>query len=77
MAENATLEEKELETLQKLSDSINKLKFALGEMEVKKLDLFGQVSSLHQQFAQMESSLIEKYGKDSVINLKTGEVKKK
>ncbi len=77
MAENVKLEKEELESLQKLTDSINKLKFSLGELEVNKLDLFGKVGALHQQFAKMEQTFIEKYGKDSVINMKTGEVKKK
>ncbi len=28
------------------------------------------------EFSKMESELIQKYGKDSIINLKTGDVKK-
>tara|TARA_B100001063_G_C16520214_1_gene431272 strand:+ start:275 stop:508 length:234 start_codon:yes stop_codon:yes gene_type:complete len=77
MAENVILEKEELEKLQIATDSLNKLKLSLGELEIQKLDLFGKVNALTQEFSKMEQSLIEKYGKDSVINIKTGEVKKK
>jgi len=77
MAENVKLEKDELEKLQIATDSINKLKLSLGELEIQKLEIYGKVNGLTQEFAKMEQSLIEKYGKDSIINIKTGEVKKK
>lgn len=77
MAENVKLEKEELEKLQIATDSLNKFKLSLGELEIQKLDLFGKINALTQEFAKMEQGLIEKYGKDSVINIKTGEVKKK
>ena len=40
-------------------------------------DYYGQINALTQQFNKLELELIEKYGKDSVINIQTGEVKKK
>jgi ABC-type phosphate transport system auxiliary subunit len=77
MAENVKLEKEELEKLQIATDSLNKFKLSLGELEIQKLDLFGKINALTQEFTKMEQVLIEKYGKDSVINIKTGEVKKK
>ena len=77
MAENVKLEKEELEKLQIATDSLNKFKLSLGELEIQKLDLFGKINALTQEFTKMEQGLIEKYGKDSVINIKTGEVKKK
>ena len=49
----------------------------MGNLEVQKLEYYGQINALTQQFNKLELELIEKYGKDSVINIQTGEVKKK
>ena len=71
------LEEKELKDLKEATEQLNQLKLHLGELEIKKLDLYGQVNALTARFSQMEKSLIEKYGKDSIINMETGAVKNK
>jgi len=64
----------ELESLQKLNNSFTNTKISLGDLELQKHNLLKTVDSLKSEFAEHEAVLIEKYGKDSVINLQTGEV---
>ena len=77
MSKELKLTEEELKKLREATDSLNKVKLALGNLEVQKLEYYGQINALTQQFNKLELELIEKYGKDSVINIQTGEVKKK
>lgn len=70
------LTEQELSDLQKANEQLTKFKLAIGELEIQKGNLFSQVKDLQIEFSKMESELIQKYGKDSIINLKTGDVKK-
>ena len=71
------LDKEELETLTRLNSDLQKSKMALGDMELQKSTLIDSVRLLKQEFAKAEERLIEKYGKDSVVNLQTGEVKQK
>ena len=49
----------------------------IGEIEVQKSFIISEINQIKLQFAQNEKKLIDKYGKDSVINLQTGEVQQK
>jgi hypothetical protein len=60
-----------------MAENVKLEKEELEKLQIQKLDLFGKINALTQEFTKMEQVLIEKYGKDSVINIKTGEVKKK
>lgn len=71
------LTEQELSDLQQANEQLTKFKLAIGELEIQKGNLFSQVKSLQVEFSKIEDELIKKYGKDSVINLMTGEVKQK
>jgi len=77
MSEQVKLNEEELKNLREATDSLNRLKLELGNLEVQKLEYFGKINHLTQTFNKLEEELIEKYGKESVINIQTGEVKKK
>lgn len=68
------LSEKELQTIQELQRSFTQAKIALGDIELTKQDLLHEISKLKQEFVVNEKNLIEKYGADSVINVKTGEI---
>jgi len=46
-------------------------------LEITKKAILDEVGEMKVQFAQVESSLIEKYGADSVIDMKTGQIKSK
>jgi hypothetical protein len=46
----------------------------LGDIELTKQDLLVEIANLKKEFVANEKSLIEKYGADAVINVKTGEI---
>lgn len=71
------LEEAELKQLQDLNGEFQKFKLALGELELKKAELLRGVDNIKTLFEVEERKLIEKYGPDSVINLKTGQITQK
>lgn len=71
----ANLTSEELESLQGSLKKFNKCKMQLGETVLQQHALIGKMSALKEQSAQEERKLIDKYGKDSVINIETGEIK--
>ena len=77
MSKEVKLEEKELAELKEAKIALDRYKLAIGDLELQKKSLYESVTSLQQEFTQMENKLIEKYGKDSVINMNTGIVKQK
>ncbi len=77
MSKEVKLEEKELAELKEAKVALDRYKLAIGDLELQKKSLYESVTSLQQEFTQMENKLIEKYGKDSVINMNTGIVKQK
>ena len=77
MSKEVKLEEKELAELKEAKVALDRYKLAIGDLELKKKSLYEYVTSLQQEFTQIENKLIEKYGKDSVINMNTGIVKQK
>ena len=72
MAEQLTAEE--LQKIQELQKTFTKAKIALGDIELTKQDLLSEIANLKQEFIENEKTLIAKYGKDAVINVKTGEI---
>ena len=71
------LSKEELEEVQSLNTDYQKKKMMLGDLEIQKAAVLSELGSPKMKFAQNEKKLIDKYGKDSVINLQTGEVSKK
>ena len=71
------LEKKELQNLQELNSNFVKLKTQLGDLELQKQLIIEQVSFIKADFADLEKSLIKKYGENSVINLQSGEITEK
>jgi len=76
MEKNYVLQE-ELDKIQAMNNEFAKAKMALGELELNKQGILGQINVMRQEFSEYERMLISKYGQDSVINLQTGEVTKK
>ena len=77
MSKEVKLEEKELAELKEAKVALDRYNLEIGDLELQKKSLYESVTSLQQEFTQMENKLIEKYGKDSVINMNTGIVKQK
>jgi hypothetical protein len=71
----ANLTTEELEALQGSLKEFNKCKMQLGETVLQQQALISKMSGLREESAEQERKLIDKYGKDSVINIETGEVK--
>jgi hypothetical protein len=75
--EKVFITQDELATIQGMNTEFSKAKMALGDMELQKYGLLKHIENLKKDFADHEQLLINKYGKDSVINLQTGEVSQK
>tara|TARA_R110000803_G_scaffold175264_2_gene237793 strand:- start:56 stop:292 length:237 start_codon:yes stop_codon:yes gene_type:complete len=70
----ANLTEQELDSIKKLTSDFNKLKVQLGDTVISQNILLKEIDKVKALFYQQEEKLIEKYGKDAVINIQTGEV---
>lgn len=75
--ENVQVTQEELTKIQELNSDFNKAKMAIADSELQKQAMIRIVDELKVQFSLHEKLLIEKYGKDAVINLQTGEVTQK
>lgn len=72
--ENKKLTPEELTTVQEMNSTFTQAKIALGDLEIQKHGILGQIKQLRDDFSKNEKQLIDKYGPDAVINIKTGDV---
>lgn len=75
--QNVQLTQEELTKIQELNSDFNKAKMAIADAELQKQSMIRIIDELKVQFSSHEKLLIEKYGKDAVINIQTGEVTQK
>tara|TARA_Y100001938_G_C8018726_1_gene394034 strand:- start:37 stop:294 length:258 start_codon:yes stop_codon:yes gene_type:complete len=75
MEETLKLTEDQLKEIQALNNKFMSLKIGIADAEIQKKKLLSELSELQGQFKAMEDALIEEYGQDAVIDLKTGDVK--
>ena len=68
------LTEDELSTLRQMNSEYSQMKSRLGELELTKFGIVKEIETIKTAFGSFESMLIEKYGKDSIVNIETGEV---
>ena len=68
-----TVTTEELEGLRTLHQKFNETKLNIADAELLKQKLFIDLDSLSKEYKQIETSLLDKYGKVSV-NLQTGEI---
>lgn len=68
------LTEQELSSLTELNSNFAKAKMGLGDLEIQKSMLLNDIAGMKREFEAQEKALIEKYGNDAIINLKTGEI---
>jgi hypothetical protein len=71
------LTNEELELIQQMNSDYSKMKMAIADAEIQKESLLRAMEQLRSDFSNHEKLLIDKYGKDVVINMQTGEVTKK
>jgi hypothetical protein len=68
------LETTELEQIQSARERFNQAKMTLGDLELNKQVVLGEIETIKAEFKVLEDALIEKYGADSTINMTNGEV---
>jgi hypothetical protein len=71
------LSQEELDMIQQMNSDFTKAKISLGDLELEKYALLQRIEHLKMAFAENEKLLIVKYGENSLINIKTGEVTEK
>tara|TARA_R100001463_G_scaffold136469_1_gene201904 strand:- start:2615 stop:2872 length:258 start_codon:yes stop_codon:yes gene_type:complete len=69
------LKEEELKEIQTLNQKFVNTKIAIADAEVNKKNLVLALEGIQQEFNDIEKKLIESYGENSIIDLKSGEVK--
>jgi hypothetical protein len=73
----AKLSKEEMDSIQAMILSLTEKKIALGDTVIHQNKIIKEISELESDYKNSEKMLVEKYGADSVINVKTGEVTKK
>jgi hypothetical protein len=68
------LTQEELESIRKMNAEFSGAKLALGDIEIKKHSILKQIDEMKLPFELLELDLIQKYGKDAIIDINTGEV---
>lgn len=71
------LQKEELEAIQQMNAEYNRLRLNIADLEMQKHSVLMALDSLREKFSNHERMLIERYGEDAVINMKTGEITKK
>jgi len=71
------LTKEELEAIQQMNAEYNRLRLNIADLEMQKHSVLMALDSLREKFSNHERLLIERYGEDAVINMKTGEITKK
>ena len=72
-----TLTKEELSFLQDSIKNLNSAKSLLADLEIKKHETLLMIDKYKNMVQIKENELIDKYGLNSVINIETGQVKKK
>tara|TARA_R110000822_G_scaffold2180_3_gene10578 strand:- start:15754 stop:15984 length:231 start_codon:yes stop_codon:yes gene_type:complete len=72
-----TLTKEDLSFLQESIKKLNSAKSLLADLEIKKHETLLMIGHHKGKVQSKEKELINKYGLDSVINIETGQVKKK
>lgn len=67
----------QLTKIQESQKQLTSYKIRIGELEYEKQVYLEKILDLKKDFTEFEKELIEMYGKDSVIDMNTGEVTQK
>jgi hypothetical protein len=71
------LTQEELDQIQQANSEYTRMKMTIADLEIQKHTVLMAMDSLREKFSSIEKDLMDKYGKDAVINMKTGEITKK
>jgi len=64
--------QEELEMLQAMNTQYSRMKLMIADLELQKLSVLKEIEVLKQDFSRNEAELISKYGRNAVIDIKTG-----
>jgi hypothetical protein len=68
------LTQEELTQIQGMLNDFNQMKMKLGDAELTKQTIIRKIDKLQEAYIKLENELSDKYGKDSRINVQTGEI---
>ncbi|QDP68182.1 MAG: hypothetical protein Unbinned1473contig1000_60 [Prokaryotic dsDNA virus sp.] len=71
------LEQEELEKIKSFMNDFQNLKAKLGDIAIAQNDTIKDIDALRKSHSSYEQKLVDKYGKDTVIDISTGEIKTK
>ena len=77
MAKAKKINKEQLEKIQSMNNKFNELRIKIGDLEIQKQLSLQEINLLKAEFAVVEKELEEEYGKNSTIDLSTGEITKK
>ena len=72
---NRKVTDEELKRLRENANNMNQARLAFGNLEMKRFRLQKNFEMLQFEVSALENELINKYGRDAVININTGEIK--
>jgi hypothetical protein len=67
----------ELGSIESMLTTFNNLKMQLGDAVLSQNTIVAKIDSLKEEYSELEKVLANKYGKDSRIDVQTGEIKEK
>ena len=67
----------ELGSIESMLTMFNNLKMQLGDAVLSQNAIVAKIDSLKEEYSELEKVLANKYGKDSRIDVQTGEIKEK
>jgi hypothetical protein len=67
----------ELGSIESMLTTFNNLKMQLGDAVLSQNSIVAKIDSLKEEYSELEKVLANKYGKDSRIDVQTGEIKEK
>jgi transcriptional regulator with XRE-family HTH domain len=74
LRKNQKLTQEELTQIQGMLNDFNQMKMKLGDAELTKQTIIRKIDKLQEAYIKLENELSDKYGKDSRINVQTGEI---
>tara|TARA_R100001440_G_C2511410_1_gene117916 strand:- start:82 stop:336 length:255 start_codon:yes stop_codon:yes gene_type:complete len=75
MSKKQKLTEEQLNKVQELNQKFLQLKVQIADAEVNKAKAIEELNDTQEEFRVFEKTLMEEYGQNAVIDLRTGEVK--
>ena len=70
----AKLNDDQLKQIQELQQQFMNFKISIADAELNKAKAISEIQKLQVEFGEIEKKLMEEFGKDATIDLKSGEV---